>query len=92
MMRAGSRRNGTTAVLVIPEQYDEAGAGSYTPCAHIRLLQPLDHPVTGRGLAMTVDDAAAASRYHADVIITQRHAVSSVAMAEALLKHLAPGD
>ncbi|MGA3005574.1 MAG: glycosyltransferase [Acetobacteraceae bacterium] len=81
------RRSGLTAVLVIPEAYDQTNPGSYTPCAHIRLLRPLDHPVTGSGLASTVADTASASRYHADVIITQRHAVPSIAAAEALVDH-----
>jgi GT2 family glycosyltransferase/glycosyltransferase involved in cell wall biosynthesis len=81
------RRNDATAVLVVPEPYDETNPGSYSPCAHIRLLRPLDHPVTGCGLVSSVADAAATSRYHADVILTQRHAVPSVAAAVALLEH-----
>jgi glycosyltransferase involved in cell wall biosynthesis len=81
------RHNHATAILVIPEQYDETSRGSCTPCAHIRLLRPLDHPVTGRGLATTVADAATASRYHAEVIVTQRHAVPSIAAAAALVDH-----
>jgi hypothetical protein len=81
------RRNDATAVLVIPETYDDTSGASYTPCAHIRLLRPLDHPATGRGQATTVTEAAAASRYHADVILTQRHAVSSMAAAVALVDH-----
>jgi GT2 family glycosyltransferase/glycosyltransferase involved in cell wall biosynthesis len=78
------RREGATAVVVIPETYDD---GSYTPCAHIRLLRPLDHPDIGGGLAITVADADAAARYRADVILTQRLAVPSVAAAKALAAH-----
>ncbi len=82
------RRSGTTSVLVIPEAYDdETNRAAWTPCAHIRLLRPLHHPVTGRGLATTITDAAGASRYHADVVITQRHAVKSIAAAKGLVDH-----
>lgn len=82
------RRDNMTSVLVIPEAFDDYTAGgSYTPCAHIRLLRPLDHPAAGRGLATTIAAAATASRYHADVIVTQRHAVPSIAAAEALAAH-----
>ncbi|HEX3995095.1 MAG TPA: glycosyltransferase, partial [Acetobacteraceae bacterium] len=79
------RRSGTTSALVIPEAYDDEA--NWTPCAHIRLLRPLHHPVTGHGLATSITDADGASRYHADVVITQRHAVSSIAAAEALVDH-----
>jgi GT2 family glycosyltransferase/glycosyltransferase involved in cell wall biosynthesis len=78
------RRNDVTSVLVIPEEYDGTSPGNYTPCAHIRLLRPLDHPVTGQGLATTAGNAF---RYRADVIITQRHAVPSIVAAEALVDH-----
>ncbi len=78
------RRSGTTSVLVIPEAYDDKS--NWTPCAHIRLLRPLHHPVTGHGLATTITDADGASRYHADVVITQRHAaVPSISAVEALV-------
>ena len=78
------RRDGTTAVLVIPETFDD---GTYTPCAHIRLLCPLDHPEAGRGLSIAIANAGTASRYHADIIVTQRHAVPSIAAADALAAH-----
>jgi hypothetical protein len=78
------RRDGATSVVVIPETFDD---GSFTPCAYIRLLLPLDHPETGRGLTVTVADAAEAARYRADVVLTQRHAMPSVAAAEALAAH-----
>jgi GT2 family glycosyltransferase/glycosyltransferase involved in cell wall biosynthesis len=82
------RRDDVTAVIVVPEAYDDyTAAGSYTPCAHIRLLRPLDHPVAGGGLATTLADAGSACRYHADVIVTQRHAVPSMAAAVALAAH-----
>jgi GT2 family glycosyltransferase/glycosyltransferase involved in cell wall biosynthesis len=80
------RRDGMKAILAIPETYGD-NTGWHTPCAYIRLLLPLDHPATGRGLATTIADPAAASRYHADMIVTQRHAVASLAAAEALVAH-----
>ena len=79
--RDGARRT----VIVIPETLAD---GSLSPCAHIRLLRPLDHPVAGQGLQTTVvADAEAARRYRADVIATQRHAIPSLAAAEALAAH-----
>lgn len=81
------RRDGAIAVLAVPEAYEGTSPGCYTPCAHIRLLRPLHHPVTGCGLTTTIADAAGACRYRADVIITQRHAVASVAAAETLADH-----
>ena len=80
------RRDGATSVLVVPEVYDDT-AESYTPCAQIRLLRPLDHPAAGRGLAATIAAAETASRYRADVIVTQRHAVPTIAAAERLVAH-----
>ncbi len=82
------RRKDATSVLVIPEPYDDANRGCYTPCAHIRLLRPLYHPVTGHGLTVTIADATTASHYHADVILTQRHALPSIAAAVALVEHV----
>jgi hypothetical protein len=82
------RRMGQTAVVVIPEAFDDAASwGSYTPCAHIRLLRPLDHPSAGRGLTTTVADPGTACWYRADVIVTQRHAVPSIEAADALAAH-----
>ncbi len=49
----------------------------------------MTHPATGRGLLVTVADAAEAARYRADVIVTQRHALASVAAAERLAAHAA---
>ena len=88
------RRAGRTAIAVIPETFDTAAvtpstfpSGAFTPCAHIRLLRPLDHPDSGLGLDVTLADAATALRYRADTIATQRHAVPSLAAAEALAAH-----
>ena len=76
--------SGRTKVLVIAETFDD---GTFTPCAYIRLLRPLGHPAIGAGLIVISADAAAATRYSADIVVTQRHAVPTVAAAEALAAH-----
>ena len=88
------RRAGRTAIAVIPETFDGGGftanaftANAFTPCAHIRLLRPLDHPDAGRDIDVTLADATTALRYRADTIATQRHAVPSLAAAETLAAH-----
>ncbi|MGD0431983.1 MAG: glycosyltransferase, partial [Acetobacteraceae bacterium] len=78
------RRDDSTSLVVIPETFDD---GTFTPCAHIRLLRPLDHPEASHGLSVTLAGAQTVSRYHADVVVTQRHAVPSIAAAEALAAH-----
>jgi GT2 family glycosyltransferase/glycosyltransferase involved in cell wall biosynthesis len=78
------RRDGTTAVVVIPETFDD---GSFTPCAYIRLLLPLDHPRSGGGVTVTLANPELAFRYQADIIVTQRYALPSIDAAEALAAH-----
>lgn len=73
-------------VIVIPETFDD---GAFTPCAHIRLLRPLDHPATGGGVRMVLADAASALTCRADMILTQRSAVPSIGAAERLAAHAA---
>jgi GT2 family glycosyltransferase/glycosyltransferase involved in cell wall biosynthesis len=82
------RRRGGRSVVVIPETFAD---GSFTPCAQIRLLRPLDHPVTGAGMRVTLADAASARDYRADLFLTQRHAIPSIAAADALADHAAKG-
>ena len=78
------RRPGRTAVVVVPERLDN---GALSPCAYIRLLQPLDHPDTGAGLDLVIADAAEALCYKADLIITQRYGVPGEEAADALAAH-----
>jgi glycosyltransferase involved in cell wall biosynthesis len=78
------RRPGRTSILVIPERFDD---GSLSPCAYIRLLQPLDHPAIGDDLDIVIADAGEALYYKADLIVTQRYAVREIAAAEALAAH-----
>jgi GT2 family glycosyltransferase/glycosyltransferase involved in cell wall biosynthesis len=78
------RSDGRLGVVVIPERFD---TGMLTPCAYIRLLQPLDHPAIGGDFDIVLADAKDALNYRADVIVTQRHAVEDVDAAESLIRH-----
>ena len=83
------RRPNRTSVVLIPERF---GTGPLTPCAYIRLLQPLDHLAAAAGLDIVVANATEATRYRADVVVTQRHAVDSLAAADALGRHCREHD
>ena len=68
----------------IPERFP---SGALTPCAYIRLLQPLDHPAIGGGFDIVLADAEEALNYRADIIVTQRYAVEDLDAADALIRH-----
>ena len=68
-------------VLVIPERLNN---GALTPCAYIRLLQPLHHLARDLGFDMVLGDLETALHDPADVIATQRHAIQSPADADVL--------
>jgi GT2 family glycosyltransferase/glycosyltransferase involved in cell wall biosynthesis len=78
------RREGRISVVVIPERFD---TGALTPCAYVRLLQPLDHPAIGGDWDIVLADAEAALAYRADIFVTQRYAVPGLEAAEALIRH-----
>ena len=78
------RRPGRTSIVVVPERLDN---DQFSPCAYIRLLQPLDHPAIGGGFDIVLADAAEALRYRADIVATQRYAVPDIAAADALAAH-----
>jgi GT2 family glycosyltransferase/glycosyltransferase involved in cell wall biosynthesis len=78
------RRAGRVSVVVVPERFP---AGALTPCAYIRLLQPLDHPAIGGDFDIVLADASEALRYDADVVVTQRHALGDLDAANALIRH-----
>jgi glycosyltransferase involved in cell wall biosynthesis len=71
-------------IVVVPERYD---TGVPTPCAYIRLLQPLDHPETGGGARLVMADAASVHDHDVDIIVTQRYALPDLAAANALAAH-----
>jgi GT2 family glycosyltransferase/glycosyltransferase involved in cell wall biosynthesis len=78
------RRSGQVSVVVIPERFP---SGALTPCAYIRLLQPLDHPAIGGAWNVVLADAEAALNYRADIVVTQRYAVAELDAADALIGH-----
>ena len=80
------RREGTIAVLAVPEVQAD---GSFSPCAYIRLLLPFDHLAANGGVTLTVATPEEALRYRADVIVTQRYAISSGLEADRLIEHCA---
>ena len=78
------RRDDRISVVVIPERF---AGGALTPCAYIRLLQPLDHPAIGGDFDIVLADAEEALNYRADIIVTQRYAVPDLDAADALIRH-----
>ncbi|MGE0419100.1 MAG: glycosyltransferase [Acetobacteraceae bacterium] len=79
------RRNGRTSIVVIPERFD---TGAISPCAYIRLLQPLDHPDVADDMDIVLADAESALQYRADLFITQRYAIDDLAAATTLIEHV----
>jgi glycosyltransferase involved in cell wall biosynthesis len=78
------RRPGRLSVVVVPETFEN---GTPTPCAYIRLLQPLDHPSICDDIDLVMADADSACDYRADIIATQRHAVGDKAAVQRLAAH-----
>jgi GT2 family glycosyltransferase len=78
------RRKGRISVVVIPERFD---SGALTPCAYVRLLQPLDHPAIGGEWDIVIADAQDALAYSADIFATQRYAVPDLDAADTLIQH-----
>ncbi|MDE2007414.1 MAG: glycosyltransferase, partial [Rhodospirillales bacterium] len=71
------------AVAILPERYAD---GTPSPCAHIRLMQPLDHPANAAGIAaFLLPDGADPAAAGADAVLTHRNAVPTEAAAEALI-------
>jgi glycosyltransferase involved in cell wall biosynthesis len=71
-------------IAVVPERYD---TGQPTPCAFIRLLQPLDHPAIGGGFEVVLADAKSVMDIKADVVVTQRYALPDLKAVDALAAH-----
>lgn len=75
------RRPGRLSVAVIPER---SVVGTLTPCAYIRLLQPLDHPSVADGFDVVLVSPAEVARLRVDVVATQRYAIADSTGADAL--------
>lgn len=71
-------------ILVVPETLAN---GALSPCAYIRLLQPLGHPSIADGADIRIATPASALGENADIVITQRHALPAMADADALIAH-----
>ena len=82
-VRAGARRR-KPQVVVVPERFT---VGFPTPCAYIRLLQPLHHPAITRDFDVRVATAETMFSHKADIIITQRYALPDAATADRLTAH-----
>jgi glycosyltransferase involved in cell wall biosynthesis/GT2 family glycosyltransferase len=82
--RPGINRGAKPVISVVAERF---GSGHLSPCAFIRLLQPLTHPDIGGGFTVVLDDAESALARRADIIVTQRHALPDRAAADALDIH-----
>lgn len=80
----GSVMSRRIRVAVAPERFD---IGSPTPCAYIRLLQPLSHPGVAGDFDVVMVDQESALDCQADIIVTQRFAVTSIQAAERLAAH-----
>nr|WP_294529364.1 glycosyltransferase [uncultured Rhodopila sp.] len=79
--RPASRR---PVIAIVPERYD---TGQPTPCAFIRLLQPLDHPAIGGDFELRLADAKSVLDIEADIIVTQRYALPDIKAVDALAAH-----
>jgi GT2 family glycosyltransferase/glycosyltransferase involved in cell wall biosynthesis len=87
------RQPGHASVAVIPERLQN---GALSPCAYIRLLQPLDHLACAGEMAektqtgqlgainLVIADAHEMARLRVDIVATQRYAVTDIATADAL--------
>ncbi|HEY5301086.1 MAG TPA: glycosyltransferase, partial [Acetobacteraceae bacterium] len=85
-LREGVRGRGTARprvrVIVIPERFP---TGVPTPCAYIRLLQPLHH--LAADLDVVVATLEEALRLRADIVVTHRHAIPDLAASDSLVAH-----
>ncbi len=78
------RRPGKLAVILVPERL---AGGVLSPCAYIRLALPLDHPEIAAAIEVTHASPEEALHLRADVIATQRYAITDIDMAAALGAH-----
>ena len=78
------RRPGRVSIAVIPERSD---SGALSPCAYIRLLQPLDHPAIADDFDVVFADAHDVTRVRTHIVATQRYAVADTDSADILAAH-----
>jgi len=78
------RRPGRLSIAVIPERSD---GGALSPCAYIRLLQPLDHPAIAADFDVVFAEARDVTRLHTDIVATQRYAITDTDSADAVAAH-----
>jgi GT2 family glycosyltransferase/glycosyltransferase involved in cell wall biosynthesis len=78
------RRPGRKTVLVVPERL---APDILSPCAYIRLLQPLDHPQIREDMQVVLAEPGEALRYRVDVVACQRHSVTEPDEAKELVAH-----
>jgi GT2 family glycosyltransferase/glycosyltransferase involved in cell wall biosynthesis len=72
-------------VLMLPDRLRDGGI---SPCGYIRLVQPLTHiAASNRQVLLHEADLTKAFQRVADVLICQRHAVSSIELADKLISH-----
>jgi glycosyltransferase involved in cell wall biosynthesis len=72
-------------IAIVPERFD---TGAPTPCAYIRLLQPLYNPAVTDGFDVVLADTKTIMDYHqVDIIVTQRFAVPDIKTADTLARH-----
>jgi GT2 family glycosyltransferase/glycosyltransferase involved in cell wall biosynthesis len=78
------RRPGRLSIAVIPER---SAGGALSPCAYIRLLQPLDHPAIAGDFDVVFADEHDITRLRTDIVATQRYAIAGTDGADALAAH-----
>ena len=83
-LRRARIKRSRPVIAVVPERYD---TGQPTPCAFIRLLQPLDHPAIGGDFEVRLADAKSVLDIEADIIVTQRYAIPNLKAVDALAVH-----
>jgi len=81
---ARSRRPRRPRIAIVPERFD---IGTPTPCAYIRLIQPLSHPAITGDCDVGLADPDTILDLAPDIIVTQRFALPDIAAADRLSAH-----
>ncbi len=82
--RGQPREHPRRRVAIVPERFE---SGYPTPRAYVRLLQPLLYPAIARDADVRVTDAKGVFTEAADVIVTQRCAISDIEAVNAVSAH-----